>query len=272
MKKIIHLNKGFIFLGFNPELNELEIRIGDGFDSPTLILDKTSSLELSANILSMFQENLPDPSDFIGELHHQYPNITPEAWQEAIFSNYLQRTPVLHQEWVDICLYDQDIRQEDIQMILSACDGLMHALGYELEKEEEPAYGSFFQRIKYFLKDPKTVSEISQGYENAKLAINLNYINAPMAEATNKYAASAALLVESLANVNSAAIRLGALLLIKTTDGSGVAHVFVNTISPFLSQMLDAKPELLKSPEIILELLSKELSRNEKSNESEQVG
>jgi hypothetical protein len=142
-----------------------------------------------------------------------------------------------------------------IENIQNACGDFMEAVGYELEVKNEPVFGSFFQRIKFKLKHPKTQEEIEDLYNKGKQALEAKYLNLPTAEATEKIANAASKIIDSIADIDEAAIRLGAIIIVKINK-NGRSIIVSETVSPSLASTLDNMPNILSNPRAVYELLS----------------
>lgn len=160
----------------------------------------------------------------------------------------------------------------EIEAVQNATGNLMEALGFELENKAEPVYGSFFQRIKFFLKQDKTQQEVDKAYEKAKLALEAKYLGTPTADATSKIAIASAELIKSLEGQDEAVIRLGVILLVKTVR-DGKSLIMAETVTPELKNLLDSNPNLLKNPSVIYDLLNtpKPTAKELKSGEGEDI-
>lgn len=177
----------------------------------------------------------------------------PTSRRETHYGNLAIKAPMI------VALPQKQIPLLVQEAIVNACGDFMEALGYELEVKEEPIYGSFFQIFnfngKHIIK-----TEVKELYKKGKLALETQHISVPSAEATSKLAEAASRIITSLDNVEEAALRLGALLVIKVKR-DGKVTVSAETISPSLALILDENPSLLKHPSAVMELISGETER-----------
>lgn len=155
---------------------------------------------------------------------------------------------------VFIGLPQEEIDLFTIERIQNATGDFMEAMGFELETQDEPVFGSFFQRLKYLLKG-EVKQEASEIYQKGKVALEAKFIDLPSAEATDKLASAAAGLITSLSGVSDAAIRCGSILLVKVTK-DGVPKIVTETVSPELAALLNKNPALLQNPSIVFDLIS----------------
>ena len=169
-----------------------------------------------------------------------------------------------------ISLPQDNLNLFDIERIQNACGDFMEALGYELEIKNEPVFGSFFQKIKFKLKQPKTQAEIDDLYNKGKQALEAKYLNLPTAEATEKIVNSASKIIESLATIDEAAIRLGAIIIVKIKK-DGKTIIVSETVSPALASSLDNMPNILSNPDIVYDLLKVDKMENDLFKSDEDV-
>lgn len=154
--------------------------------------------------------------------------------------------------------------------IQNACGEFMEALGFELKTKNEPVYGSFYQQLKFWMKKEKTQKELDDIFQKGKLALETKYLNVPTAEASAKLAEAASKVIESLANIDDAAIRLGAIVIVKTKK-EGKSILLVETVSPTLANTLDSMPNILTNPSAVYELLKVDKIKANKFLTSEDV-
>lgn len=224
---------------------EFILRIYDSENEISVVLKDEQAMNLAASIVQSKEER---SIAYIG-------NLKVSSDQLKKVRRELLKYQINHEATVNINLLDKEIPLFDIEKIQNACGAMMEEMGFELETEDHPVYGSFFQWLKFKTKQPTTQAELEDVYNKGKLALEAKYLNAPMAEATEKYANAAGKLLDSISNFENAVIRLGALLVIKTTE-NGIPQVAIQTISPTLAAKFDEEPELLKSPQILLDYLN----------------
>ena len=155
---------------------------------------------------------------------------------------------------VFIGLPQEDIDIFTIERIQNATGDFMEAMGFELKTQDEPVFGSFFQKLKFLLKR-EVKQEAGEIYSKGKVALEAQFIDLPNAEATSKLATAAAGLIISLEGVSDAAIRCGSILLVKVTK-DGVPKIITETVSPELAALLNKNPALLQNPSIVFDLIS----------------
>ena len=130
----------------------------------------------------------------------------------------------------------------------------MEACGFELESELETVHGSFFQRLKFWTRDERTKEEVAKVFQQGKEALLIRHLDLPAAKATGTLADAASKLIKSLETVESCAMRVGGILVLKTIR-QGKPSLIIETITPAMARELDEHPTLLQNPEAIFKLL-----------------
>ena len=153
---------------------------------------------------------------------------------------------------------DVNLPQKEIPLLVreriqNAAGAFMEALGYELEAEDEPFFGSFFQTLWYKLKSSVTPEKAAQLADDGMEALRAQ-LNKTSAETTAALAGAAAELIMSLEHVDEAAIRLGTILVVKVTE-SGVPRVIVTEISMSLRHKLQEHPQFLRDPKAVMRFI-----------------
>lgn len=210
-------------------------------------------------ISSNGEENSVDSTVSIEYINISTSGITSSGMPGAIYFGSDNRFRIE----VDINIPQKYIDTVALDDILKSLDEFMDAVGFEYESKEEPIYGSFFQKLMFFAKSDKTQKQAISALEMGKVALQANYLNKPIADATAQLSNSAASLISSCAGVDEIVIRAGILILVKTTV-DGKAKMMVETISPQLMIYLDENPGMLRAPSLIyhfLEQLPEQLKR-----------
>ena len=96
-------------------------------------------------------------------------------------------------------------------------------------------------------------------------------LHKPQSEIDKARAEAVANLNDSLNEISSAAIQIGSILYIKTTDDNGKAHLQVRTLSSKEQIYLENNLHLLSRPESLMQSLSQESLLGDDSQESNKV-
>jgi nucleotide-binding universal stress UspA family protein len=157
---------------------------------------------------------------------------------------------------VNIWIQGNYFIQDDINLLRTQVDEFMNELGFELEGEKEPVYGSFSQILSYLSKKPKTKDDLKDIFQKGNEAFNANDLTQPISTSTLNLAKSAASILGIIENFDNAAIKLGQIIVIKQNK-EGRNSLFVQTIPDSIAQQLDANPDLIKDINSLLELIRK---------------
>lgn len=169
----------------------------------------------------------------------------------------------------DVVIYiaDAEVAHLAAEAMTNSAGEFMEALGYELKSEDEPVYGSFWKRIQFILNRQVSAEELDRAITRGKKALELKYVELPTAEQTEKLANAAKSLIESMQGFNDAVARLGALLVLKRTV-DGEPKVMIQQLSAELIAILDEKPQLLRSPQTIYELITGDVEGEDDADDS----
>ena len=162
---------------------------------------------------------------------------------------------ILYRDSVYISLPQKNISLHTIEKIQNACGEIMEVLGFELEQKEEPVFGSFFQKLWFKLTSRKTREELSEGYDKTKLALELQFLELPNADVTEKLSNAASNLITSLNGVDEAALRIGALLIVKQNIDGNI-KIITETLSPELTLLFNNHPQLLNNPRNVYNMIN----------------
>jgi hypothetical protein len=132
---------------------------------------------------------------------------------------------------------------------------LAESLGYTLERQFATEYGSVFKRG--FWKRVVTSDEARYYEATLQQALGLRAATLAQAEVDSKQAAAAAGLIDSLAPISTACVKVGSVLVLKyaLTPGSDPV-LLVRTLSAREVQAIDRYPAILKNPLTALDGLS----------------
>jgi len=280
MNKKIRIEDKEMQLIFDQEKETLLIRISSAEGASEIILKKSQYEEVIWTLISALFKEKP-PIDHSNRFNLN--SILDDSYITSLKLDFKRDYyHFLHRDFdfnitgnnekekaeVFIGIPQEDINLFAIEAIQNACGDFMEALGFELETQDEPVYGSFFQRLKFVLKSDKTKSEVKDIYNKGKQALEAQHLNLPTAEATEKLANAASRIIEAMANIDEGVLRLGAILVVKV-QREGKPIVLAETVSPALASTLDNNPRILKNPNAIYELLISEKESQEQIGEAE---
>lgn len=113
---------------------------------------------------------------------------------------------------------------------------------------------SLFQRLSFFFKRSGVEDEVKDIYSKSKSALEAQYLDLPVAEATHKYAEAVGLVIHSLDNTEEAVLQLGGLVVVKIKS-EGKSIVVAKTLSPKLILAFNNNSSLLQNPSAVYKML-----------------
>lgn len=171
---------------------------------------------------------------------------------------------------VVIFIADNDVPLQNAEMITNSCGDFMEAMGFELETEDEPIYGSFFKKLKYFFSSTIGEEDLVKIYEKGRKALELKYVELPTAEQTEKLSNAAEKMVNSLNCVEEGVIRCGALIVLKKTI-KGKPVLIIQQLSTEMILILDKHPKLLFNVNTVYELLTGDVQNDVDDSNTQQI-
>lgn len=183
-----------------------------------------------------------------------------------VIKNYKNQIKYLNHAELSINLPQKEIYIFDRERIVNVCCEFLEAMEFEMVMENEPIFGSFFQRF-LFKRKSEARNEISELYKTGKDALNAYAVDKPNAENTNELAQAAANLIGSINDIDEAVLRLGAVIIIKTVV-DGKQTIIVDSLSYEMMKLFDNNPGLLKKPRLMYELMNASKNKEMESEES----
>ena len=115
--------------------------------------------------------------------------------------------------------------------------------------------GSFFRRARAVATEAATSQELRERFIQLEHVIALNSLDSKQAAVNVGEAEAARKLIESIADVPQACLRLGSLLVVKYQDAGGPVLLTKNLSQPEM-HALDRSPEILENPRQALDALA----------------
>lgn len=125
-----------------------------------------------------------------------------------------------------------------------------------IKKKLPVVKGSLFQKMFARAKDILTSEELKERLDQAEHGLKLNTITKQQSEIDLNQAEAVSKILNSISEVENAAIKIGSLLIVKTTI-SGNPNIAVKNLSLKEMLVLENEPSLLKSPVELLENIGK---------------
>jgi hypothetical protein len=139
--------------------------------------------------------------------------------------------------------------------VFSAADSLMRVTGYDGPFDEEIVYGSIFRRAKAVAMEAATSEEMRERLIQLERLIELSVLESKQAAVNVREAQAARMLIDSIADVPQACLRLGSVLVVKYQDGGGPVLLSRN-LSQLEMHALERFPEIQKNPRQVLDALA----------------
>ena len=149
-----------------------------------------------------------------------------------------------------------DAAQERPTEVIDAVAQFCSAFGFQIVAEDEAKRGSWFQRFLARTSELFTVPEVRLRLRQAEHAVLTHGIQKQQSDIDKNQAEAAAALLESLASIPNAAIQIGSLLLIKTTDDVSGVRVFLRSLTLNEMVYLQENAHFLEQPRTVLRELS----------------
>jgi hypothetical protein len=156
---------------------------------------------------------------------------------------------------ISVMLYIDTDSVPAIARVVSAVDKFVEALGYGDPISPEVSRGSFIRRSWAKLRSGLTSDEVRDLGINVERAVELQYLDVRQADVDNKIAEALSQLILSIADVPSACVRAGSILLIKYPGPHGPT-VLVKQLSQRELKALEKYPGIQQEPDKVLETLA----------------
>ncbi len=139
--------------------------------------------------------------------------------------------------------------------VFGAADSLVRTLGYDGPFDEEIVYGSIFRRAKAVAMEAATSEELRERLIQLERLIELNVLESKQAAVNVREAQAARMLIDSIADVPQACLRLGSVLVVKYQDAGGPV-LLTRNLSQLEMHALERFPEIQKNPRQVLDALA----------------
>jgi len=243
-----------------------------------LLLEKGKSRSfktLSANIERFLFENLSQTTEVSNKfldspentknlideiLQKNYELSDKLNYYEALLKTYKNQLDQLGFQVSELITYESQIfldtsNEKLIATFFYSYKNFITELGFIISSEEKPIYGSWLKRLRIRVAKFWNSDETQKRLKKGEYALELALIKTKQAEADKNHAESAAALIAASANIPEIVCNIGALYMIKTTDGAGKPRLFIKTLSTDQLLLVEQKPELLNNPTGLLEAL-----------------
>ncbi len=152
--------------------------------------------------------------------------------------------------------------------VYSSILDFLKAIGFEKSFEFDAIKGSWFKRMLAKSQKALTSQEVLDRLKEIEYGVEVNTILKQQSEIDKNQSEALLNILNSVEKVPNAAIRIGALLVVKVTNNEGAVNVQVRTLSIKELHLLNKKPELLHNPQQVLIALTEELEDDNSKNSS----
>jgi hypothetical protein len=170
---------------------------------------------------------------------------------------------------IPIDIYLDTNEPSEIFEVYDAVLKFTKSIGFNDSIEFEAIKGSWFKRMVAKSQEKLSSEEVLDRLKEAEYGIEVNTVLKQQSEIDKNQSEALANIITSLKEIPRAAIRIGALIVVKLTDNVGAVSLQTRTLSIKELHLLNKKPELLQKPEHILQALAKEIRENESPQISE---
>jgi hypothetical protein len=229
--------------------------------------DPGASSEISEAIMNLLLEGLPVTHPVLGALmisedrfRRQDSPAADSAWFQLAGPLRLRlgapEPPggsALAEITVDIYLDTND--RVAAARIFGAADSLVRFFGYDGPFDEEIVYGSIFRQAKAVAMEAATSQELRERLAQLERLIELSVLDSKQAAVNVREAQAARMLIDAIADVPQACLRLGSVLVLKYQDAGGPV-LLTRNLSQLEMHALERFPEIQKNPRQVLDALA----------------
>lgn len=225
----------------NPEWREKAL-----FWKPNRVEYKDEILELRSMIESL--------QDSVKKLANENNLVKELLYSDASSFDDKKKT-----QTIPIDIYIDTNKPEEIFEVYDSVLKFSKSIGFDETIEFEAIKGSWFKRIIAKSKEKLSSEDVKDRLKEAEYGIEVNTILRQQSEIDKNQSEALSNIISSLKDIPNAAIRIGALIVVKLTDNDGSVSLQVRTLSIKELHLLNKKPELLQMPKQILQALAKEI-------------
>lgn len=192
--------------------------------------------------------------DSIGKLNKE--NI---MMKELIYSDASSFDDEKTTQTIPIDIYLDSDEPQEIFEVYDSVLKFAKSIGFAETIEFEAIKGSWFKRLIAKSHEKLSSEDVQDRLKEAEYGIEVNTILKQQSEIDKNQSEALSNIITSLKDIPNAAIRIGALIVVKLTDDEGAVSLQTRTLSIKELHLLNKKPELLQMPKQILQALAKEI-------------
>ncbi|MDI1355360.1 MAG: hypothetical protein PSX36_10600 [bacterium] len=225
------------------------------------------NVEYSEDIFSLKRDNLEIMENMQNVLNGMKQEIQTlktdlEKTLEENHSLKIITTDILFREqeeqktlYIPIEIYLDTDNPVNIYEVYEAVMKFVEIIDFKKVLEFKAIKGSWWKKIIAGSKKALTSKEVTDRLREIEYSVEVNTIIKPQSEADKNYSEALFNILNSIKDIKNAAVRIGALIVVKVTNAEGEASIQTRTLSIKELHILNKKPELLSKPaEILLAL------------------
>jgi hypothetical protein len=166
-----------------------------------------------------------------------------------------KKTADIKAEEISIVVYLDTDRDATIARVVQDLDDLVDVLGFDGPLRSNTEFGSFFRQSWARIKNSLTSDQAKEIAVKTERAMELRYLDSEQADVDNKVADALSKIVGSIADVPSACIRAGSILLIKYPGPQG-SVILTRNLSQLEIRTFEQFPGIQRDPQNVLESLA----------------
>lgn len=182
--------------------------------------------------------------------------------KELLYSNATSYNDSKTTQTIPIDIYLDTDNSQEIFEVYDSVLRFAKSIGFDESIEFEAVKGSWFKRILAKSQEKLSSDEVQDRLKEAEYGIEVNTILKQQSEIDKNQSEALSNIITSLKDIPNAAIRIGALIVVKLTDEEGSVSLQTRTLSIKELHLLNKKPELLQMPKQILKALANEIDDN----------
>lgn len=185
----------------------------------------------------------------------------PDFYVMDIFSVVMVMAPLLPADIsasppVPAALYLSSADRVTVADIVQRLEAVALAFDFSVVPQGDVELQSWFRRFRLKLRRAATSEEVTQRLEKLERALQVAVLDRPQSEVDVNQAEAVGKLLAGLQGIDSAVVRVGSMVLVKSTGDDGRAEVQARPLTVAELNYLEQHPELLKQPPQVVPELS----------------
>lgn len=212
-----------------------------------------------------YQKQIEIISDELEKLHDSIYHLKKENDQvkDLLFTEANSYGDPKSTQILPLSIYVDTNESAEIFEVYDAVIKFAESIGFDKAFEFDPVKGSWFKKMLFKSREKLTSDEVTDRLREVEYGIEVNTILKPQSEVDKNQSEALANIITSIKDIPNAAIKIGALIVVKITDEQGSVSLQTRTLSIKELHLLNKKPELLQMPTQILLALAKEVDDEE---------